>query len=138
MATLFEQPLLDLGPAVSSAGMLFRVSVTTDIDGALFGASFVVLRNDQPKLVWPLPLAEAEPLIVLLDDARANGPELPPPSVGDHRDDEDERGEIGSPSDDARAWQRGAARRAMARWIGRDFSWRQTAIGATACGRVTR
>ena len=102
VATSFEQLLLDLEPGVSTAGVLFRIGVTTDVDGALLGASFVVLRNDQPELVWPLPLAEAEPLIVLLDDARPEGLELPPPSVGDHRDDEDELGgEIGSPSDGA-------------------------------------
>jgi hypothetical protein len=101
VATPFEQLLLDLEPGVSTAGMLFRIGVTTDVDGTLLGASFVALRNDQPELVWPLPLAEAEPLIVLLDDARPEGLELPPPSVGDHRDDEDECGEIGSPPDGA-------------------------------------
>jgi hypothetical protein len=99
VATPFEQLLLDLEPGVPTAGVLFRIGVTTDVDGALLSASFVALRNDQPEVVWPLPLAEALPLIVLLDDARPEGQELPPPSVGDHRGDEDERGsEIGSTS----------------------------------------
>ena len=79
--------------------MLFRIGVTTDLDGALLGASFVALRNGHPELVWPLPLAEA--LIVVLDSTRPEGQELPPPPVGDHSDDEDERGEIGSPPDGA-------------------------------------
>lgn len=88
IATPFEQLLLDLGPSVLTAGMLFRIGVTTDVDGALLGASFVALRNDQPETVWPLPLTEAEPLVVLLDDARPEGRELPPPVVGDRREDE--------------------------------------------------
>lgn len=92
VATPFEQLLLDLEPGVPTAGMLFRIGVTTDEDGALLGASFVALRNDQPEAVWPLPLAEAEPLIVLLDDSRPEGRELPPPLVGDHQNNEDERG----------------------------------------------
>lgn len=100
IATPREQLLLDLEPDVWTAGMLFRIGVTTDVDGTLLSASFVALRDDQPETVWPLPLADAEPLIVLLDDMRHEGRELPPPSVGDHRDDEDERdGEIGSDSD---------------------------------------
>lgn len=93
VATPFEQLLLDLEPGVPTAGMLFRIGVTTDEDGALLGASFVALRNDQPEAVWPLPLAEAEPLIVLLDDSRPEGRELPPPFVGDHQENEDERGD---------------------------------------------
>ncbi|RUW63079.1 hypothetical protein [Mesorhizobium sp. M4B.F.Ca.ET.049.02.1.2] len=102
VATPLEQLLLDLEPGIPTAGMLFRIGVTTDVDGALLGASFVALRNDQPEVVWPLPLAEAEPLIVLLDDTRPEGIELSSPSVGDHRDDEDERGDdIASSSDGA-------------------------------------
>ncbi|RFB84598.1 hypothetical protein B5K11_31030 [Rhizobium leguminosarum bv. trifolii] len=99
-ATPFEQLLLDLEPGIPTAGMLFRIGVTTDLDGALLGASFVALRNDQPEVVWPLPLNEAEPLIVLLDDARPEGIELSSPSVGDHRDDEDERDDDVTPSSD--------------------------------------
>jgi hypothetical protein len=101
VATPFEQLRLDLEPGVPTAGMLFRIGVTTDVDGAMLGASFVALRNDQPEFVWPIPLAEAKPLIVLLDDARPEGLELPPPLVGDHQGDEDERGNgIGSASDE--------------------------------------
>lgn len=98
-ATRFEQLLLDLEPEVPTAGMLFRIGVTTDEDGALLGAAFVALRNDEPETVWPLPLADAQPLIVLLGDDRPEGRELPPPAVGDHRDDEDESGDeaAGSP-----------------------------------------
>ncbi|MGX5845086.1 hypothetical protein ACWGTI_30915 [Mesorhizobium sp. ArgA1] len=100
IATPFEQLLLDLEPGIPTAGMLFRIGVTTDMDGALLGASFVALRNDQAELVWPLPLAEAEPLIVLLDEARPEGIELSSPSVSDHRYDEDEHGDdIASSSD---------------------------------------
>lgn len=101
VATPFEQLLLDLEPGLSTAGMLFRIGVTTDLDGALLGASFVALRNDQPELVWPLPLDEAEPLVVLLDDARPEGRELPPPSVGDHQDDQKRRGGADSTPDGA-------------------------------------
>jgi len=90
VATPLEQLLLDLEPGVPTAGVLFRIGVTTDVDGALLGASFVALRNDQPEIVWPLPLAEAEPLIVSLDDARPEGVELSSPSVGDRQDNEDE------------------------------------------------
>ena len=72
--------------------MLFRIGVTTDLDGTLLGASFVALRNDQPEAEWPIPLAEAKPLIVLLNDARPEGTELPPPPVGDHPNDEEVRG----------------------------------------------
>lgn len=92
VATRVEQLLLDLEPGVPVAGVLFRIGVTTDEEGGLLGASFVALRNDEPETVWPLPIAEAEPLIVLLDDDRPEGRELPSPEVGDHRDDEDEGG----------------------------------------------
>lgn len=102
VATQFEQLLLDLEPGVPTAGMLFRIGVTTDFDGALLGASFVALRNDQPETVWPLPLAEAEPLIVLLSNDRPEGRDLPPPSVGDIGDDEVYRdAEAGSGPDGA-------------------------------------
>lgn len=100
VATPLEQLLLDLEPGVPAAGLLFRIGITADVDGSLLGASFVALRNDQPEVVWPLPLAQAEPLIVLLDEARPEGLELPSPSVGDHLDEEDERdGDISYPSD---------------------------------------
>lgn len=88
VATQREQLLLDLEPGVPTAGVLFRIGVTTDIDGALLGASFVALRNDQPETVWPLPLSEATPLIILLGDEQAEGRDLPPPAVGDLGDDE--------------------------------------------------
>lgn len=100
--TPFEQLWLDLEPGVPTAGVVFRIGVTIDEEGALLGASFVALRDNQPEMVWPLPLAEAEPLIILLDDARPEGRELPAPSVGDHHDGEDERrGESGSTYDGA-------------------------------------
>lgn len=91
VATPLEQLMLDLEPGVSTAGMLFRIGVITDFDGALLGASFVALRNDQPETVWPLPLAEAEPLVVLLGDERPEGRDLPPPAVGDIDGDELDR-----------------------------------------------
>ena len=43
---------------------------------------------NEPEAVWRLPLTEAEPLIVLLDDERPEGRDLPPPWVGDHEDDD--------------------------------------------------
>ena len=92
LATPREQFLLDLEPDVPIAGVLFRIGVTADLDGALLGASFVALRNDQPETVWPLPLAEAEPLIVLLGGDRPEGRDLPPPAVGDIGEDEDDYG----------------------------------------------
>ena len=91
IATPREQLLLDLEPGVPTAGVLFRIGVTTDIDGALLGASFVALRNDQPETVWPLPLAAAEPLIVSLGEERPEGRDLPSPPVGDIGDDEIDR-----------------------------------------------
>lgn len=87
VATPFEQLLLDLEPETPTAGVLFRIGITTDIDGALLTASFVALRNDEPETVWRLPLADADPLIVPMDDARPEGRDLPPPSVGGHQDD---------------------------------------------------
>lgn len=101
IATAREQLLLDLEPGVPTAGVLFRIGVTTDIDGALLGASFVALRNDQPETVWPLPLAEAEPLIVLLGDERPEGQDLPPPYVGDLEDESDRDTEAGAGRDGA-------------------------------------
>jgi len=99
LATPFEQLQLDLEPGVPTAGMLFRIGVTTDIDGDLLGASFVALRDDQPETVWPLPLADAEPVIVVLGDERPEGRELPPPSVGEPGDDQHDRdGEASSHS----------------------------------------
>lgn len=100
LATPFEQLLLDLEPGIAASGMLFRIGVTADVEGALLAASFVALRNDQPEAVWPLPLAEAEPLIVLLDDARPEGVELPSPSVGDRREEEDHRGDDSASTSD--------------------------------------
>lgn len=95
LATPFEQLLLDLEPETPIAGVLFRIGVTTDIDGTLLTASFVALRNDEPEAVWRLPLAEAEPLIVLLDDERPEGRDLPPPWVGDHEDDDQQDRDAG-------------------------------------------
>jgi hypothetical protein len=89
IATPFEQGQLDLEPDLHTAGMLFRIGVTTDEDGALMEAHFVALRAGRPETVWSLPVAEAEPLIVLLDDDRPAGRELPPPTVGDHRNDDE-------------------------------------------------
>lgn len=86
-ATPREQLLLDLEPGILTAGVLFRIGVTTDLDGSLLSASFVALRNGEPELIWPLPLAEAAPLIVSIDGARPEGLELPPPSVGDPSDE---------------------------------------------------
>ena len=98
IATPFEQGQLDLEPDLHTAGVLFRIGVTTDEEGALLEAHFVALRNGRPETVWVLPIADAEPLIVLLGDDRPEGRELPPPSVGDHHD-EDESGDqaAGSP-----------------------------------------
>ncbi|WP_288430358.1 hypothetical protein [uncultured Agrobacterium sp.] len=98
LATPSEQLLLELEPNVPTAGVLFRLGVTTDVDGALLGASFVALRNDQPELIWPIPISEAEPLIVLIDDDRPEGVDLPAPAVGDQIDDENIR-EAGIDSD---------------------------------------
>jgi hypothetical protein len=92
-ATEFEQLLLDLEPERPIAGVLFRISVTTDFDGALLGASFVALRNGEPETVWPLPLADAAPLIVAIGDDKPAGRDLSPPPVGDIQDDEDESGD---------------------------------------------
>lgn len=98
LATPFEQLLLDLEPETPTAGVLFRIGVTTDSDGTLLSASFVALRNDEPEAVWRLPLADAEPLIVLLDDERPEGLDLPPPAVGDHHEDDDQQDlDAGSP-----------------------------------------
>lgn len=99
-ATPREQLLLDLEPGILTAGVLFRIGVTTDLDGSLLGASFVALRDGQPELIWPLPLADAAPLIVSIDDARPEGRELPPPFVGDPTDEAGDRtDETGSASD---------------------------------------
>ncbi|MBN9447313.1 MAG: hypothetical protein J0I67_10450 [Bosea sp.] len=101
-ATPREQFLLDLEPGIFTAGVLFRIGVTTDLDGSLLGASFVALREGRAELVWPLPLAEAAPLIVSIDGARPEGLELPPPSVGDPSDEAGERaGRTDSASDGA-------------------------------------
>jgi hypothetical protein len=93
VATPHEQLLLDLEPGVPTAGVLFRVGVITDIDGAFVGASFVALRNGAPETVWPVPLADAAPLIVLLDDTRARGRDLAAPLVGDPAETENEKGD---------------------------------------------
>lgn len=92
-ATDYEQLLLDLEPERPIAGVLFRIGVTTDFDGTLLGASFVALRNGEAEAVWPLPLADAAPLIVDLNDAKPAGRDLPPPAVGDVQDDDDESGD---------------------------------------------
>lgn len=92
-ATAYEQLPLDLEPGVSLAGVLFRIGVVTDLDGALIGASFVALRNGEPETVWPLPLADATPLIVGLGGETPAGRELPPPSVGDIEGEEEESGD---------------------------------------------
>ena len=92
-ATAYEQLPLDLEPGVSLAGVLIRIGVVTDFDGALIGASFVALRNGEPETVWPLPLADAAPLIVGLGSDAPAGRELPPPSVGDIQDEQDENGD---------------------------------------------
>lgn len=98
-ATPVEQFLLDLEPGVPTAGVLFRIGVTTDEEGALLEAYFAALRNGAPETVWPIPLADAEPLIVLLDDERPEGRELPPPSIGDIGEEEVEEDAASGSSD---------------------------------------
>lgn len=97
--TPYEQWSLNLEPNNPMAGVLCRICVETDIDGTLLTASFVALRNDEPETVWHLPLADAEPLIVLLNDERPEGLDLPPPAVGDHEDEDDDQQdrEVGAP-----------------------------------------
>lgn len=88
VATPMEQLLLDLEPGMLAGGVLFRIGVTTDEDGALLGAYFAALRGAAPETVWSIPLADADPLVVVLDEVRPEGRELPPPVVSDRRDDD--------------------------------------------------
>jgi hypothetical protein len=87
-ATPTEQFLLDLEPGVPTAGVLFRIGVATDEEGAMLQACFAALRNGIAETIWPIPLADADPLVVVLDDTRPEGRELPPPAIGDRRDDD--------------------------------------------------
>lgn len=87
-ATPMEQLLLDLEPGVPTAGVLFRITLATDEDGALVSASFAAYRGAYPETVWPIPVAGTTSIIVGIDKDRPEGRELPPPSVGDLGDDE--------------------------------------------------
>ena len=87
-ATPMEQLLLELEPGVPTAGVLFRIGLTTDEEGAMLEACFAALRNGAAETIWPISLADADPLVVVLDDARPEGRELPPPVIGDRSDDD--------------------------------------------------
>ena len=86
--TPMEQLLLELEPGVPTAGVLFRIGITTDEEGGLLEACFAALRNGTAETIWPISLVDAAPLIVVLDDKRPEGRELPPPTVGDRRSDD--------------------------------------------------
>lgn len=87
-ATPMEQLLLELEPGVPTAGVLFRIGLTTDDEGAMLEACFAALRNGAAETIWPISLADADPLVVMLDDARPEGRELPPPAIGDRSEDD--------------------------------------------------
>jgi hypothetical protein len=97
-ATPVEQLLLDLEPGVPAAGVLFRIGVVTDEDGSMLQAYFSALRAGKAETVWPISLADADPLVVLLGDNRPDGLELPPPSIGERHDEEDDDAGVGDSS----------------------------------------
>ena len=86
IATPREQLLLDLEPGVPTAGVLFRVGVTTDIDGALLGRQ---LRRPSQRPAGDYLAAAARRGGTADRIAGAmSGPEgrdLPPPSRRRHR-----------------------------------------------------
>lgn len=86
-ATPVEQYLLDLEPGIPTAGLLYRIGYVTDFDGSMLQAFFAAMRNGVSELVWPISLDNADPLIIVLDDTRPEGRELPAPYVGDRQDD---------------------------------------------------
>lgn len=86
--TAIEQLILDLEPGVPTAGVLFRIGVVTDEDGSMLQAYFAALRTGRAETIWPISLTDAAPLIVLLDEDRPEGRELPPPAIGDRHDDD--------------------------------------------------
>lgn len=89
--TPVEQLLLDLDEGdVPLGGVLFRINVVTDEEGALLQASFVALRAGQVETLWRIPLEDAPPLVVALGGECPEGRELPPPAVGLASDEEDE------------------------------------------------
>lgn len=88
--TPVEQLLLDLEDGVPLGGVLFRINIVTDDEGALLQASFVALRAGEVETLWRIPLEEAPPLVVALGDERPEGRELPPPTVRLPDDEEDE------------------------------------------------
>ena len=55
-------------------------------------ACFAALRNGAAETIWPISLADADPLVVVLDDTRPEGRALPPPAIGDRRDDDADEG----------------------------------------------
>ncbi|EIZ77296.1 hypothetical protein WSK_4136 [Novosphingobium sp. Rr 2-17] len=98
-ATPMEQFLLELEPGVPTAGVLFRIGLTTDEEGAMLEACFAALRNGAAETIWPISLVDADPLVVVLDDTRPEGRELPPPTIGDRSDDETAEGHSEERSD---------------------------------------
>ena len=91
-ATPMEQFLLDLEPGIPTAGVLFRIGISTDDEGAMLEACFAALRNGAAETIWPIPLADADPLVVVLDDTRPEGRELPPPIIGERSEDDTQEG----------------------------------------------
>jgi hypothetical protein len=91
-ATPVEQLLLDLEPGVPTAGLVLRIGVMTDEDGSMLQAFFAALRSGKAETVWPISLTDADPLVVILDEERPEGRDLPPPYVGDRNDVADDEG----------------------------------------------
>ncbi len=79
--TPMEQLRLDLGDDDALDGVLLRIGVIEDEDGAFVQACFVALHDGSPETVWPIPFDRAVPPLVAIDRRRPEGRELPPPAV---------------------------------------------------------
>lgn len=84
--TPMEQLRLDFGGGDDLAGVLFRIGVIEDEEGAFVQACFVALRDGEPETVWPIPFDRAALPLVAIDHGRPEGRELPPPAVGLYED----------------------------------------------------
>jgi hypothetical protein len=59
----------------------YRFAVETDVDGFVTSIKFMALMGDLPVLTWDVPLEATVTRIHAVEGTKAEGVELPPPSV---------------------------------------------------------
>lgn len=90
-----KQLALALGEGRDLRGMIFRLAVETDIDGEITQIIFLGFRGASVECYWPIPLSSVATVVQPLQESKAEGVPLPPPTVRLPQSDSDEAGSTG-------------------------------------------